>query len=151
MVYAADNTSLIVLRDLLVNGEVKETMEAFWLGIGSQDISKRERRSLSDGFTSRVSACRLTFHRPIDALPLCCCAELRSIVSFSFVLIVSPGNNSLGNLCLVDSLPMTDKTTTHDKLVVETHCDARKVSWEHLLSQSAPNEIQGINRLGLWR
>ena len=29
----ADNPSLIVLRDLPVNGEVKETMEAFGLGI----------------------------------------------------------------------------------------------------------------------
>ena len=33
MVYAADNAPLIVFRDLLVNGEVKETMEAFGLGI----------------------------------------------------------------------------------------------------------------------
>ena len=35
MVYAADNSSissLIVLRDLLVNGEVEETMEVFGLG-----------------------------------------------------------------------------------------------------------------------
>lgn len=27
VVYAADNASFIVLRDLLVNGEVRETME----------------------------------------------------------------------------------------------------------------------------
>lgn len=33
-VYAADN----VLSDLLVNGEVKETMEMFGLGIGNRDI-----------------------------------------------------------------------------------------------------------------
>ena len=33
VVYAADNAPLIVFRDLLVNGEVKETMEAFGLGI----------------------------------------------------------------------------------------------------------------------
>ena len=35
---AADNASFIVLRDLLVNGEVKETIEAFGLGIDSRDI-----------------------------------------------------------------------------------------------------------------
>ena len=38
VVYAADNASLIVLRDLLVNGDVKETMEAFGLGIDNRDI-----------------------------------------------------------------------------------------------------------------
>ena len=38
VVYAADNASLIVLRDLLVNGEVKETMEVFGLGISNRDI-----------------------------------------------------------------------------------------------------------------
>ena len=38
VVYAADKASLIVLRDLLVNGEVKETMEVFGLGIGNRDI-----------------------------------------------------------------------------------------------------------------
>jgi len=39
--YAADNASLIVLRDLLVNGEVKETIEAFGLGIGNRDICEK--------------------------------------------------------------------------------------------------------------
>ena len=38
VVYAADNASLIVLRDLLVNGEVKDTMEVFGLDIGNRDI-----------------------------------------------------------------------------------------------------------------
>ena len=38
VVYAADKASLIVLRDLLVNGEVKETMEVFGLGISNRDI-----------------------------------------------------------------------------------------------------------------
>ena len=38
VVYAADNASLIVLRDLLVNGEVKDTMEVFGLGISNRDI-----------------------------------------------------------------------------------------------------------------
>ena len=33
VVYAADNASLIVPKDLLANGEVKEMMEAFGLGI----------------------------------------------------------------------------------------------------------------------
>jgi hypothetical protein len=42
VVYAADNASLTVLKDLLVNGEVKETMEAFGLGIGKRDIYVRE-------------------------------------------------------------------------------------------------------------
>ena len=50
MVYAADNASLIVLRDLLVSGEVKETMEVFGLGIGSRDICERECHLLPDGF-----------------------------------------------------------------------------------------------------
>ena len=49
MVYAADNASFIDLRDLLVNGEVKETIEAFGLGIGSRDIFERECHPLSDG------------------------------------------------------------------------------------------------------
>lgn len=35
---AADNASLTVLKDLLVNGEVKDIMEAFALGIGNRDI-----------------------------------------------------------------------------------------------------------------
>ena len=38
VVYAADKASLIVLRDLLVNGAVKETMEVFGLGISNRDI-----------------------------------------------------------------------------------------------------------------
>ena len=38
VVYAADNASLIVLRDLIVNGEVKDTMEVFGLGISNRDI-----------------------------------------------------------------------------------------------------------------
>ena len=38
VVYAANNASLIVLRDLIVNGEVKDTMEVFGLGISNQDI-----------------------------------------------------------------------------------------------------------------
>ena len=41
VVYAADNASLIALRDLLVNGEVKERMEVFGLGIGNRDICER--------------------------------------------------------------------------------------------------------------
>jgi len=32
---------LSVIRDLLVNGEVRETMDAFGLDIGSRDISGR--------------------------------------------------------------------------------------------------------------
>ena len=48
--YAVDNASFIVLRDLLVNGEVKETMEALGLGISNRDICEREcHSSLSDG------------------------------------------------------------------------------------------------------
>ena len=42
VVYAADNASLIVLRDLLVSGEVKETMEVFGLGISNRGILLRE-------------------------------------------------------------------------------------------------------------
>ena len=38
VVYAADNASLIILRDLIVNGEVKDTMEVFGLGISNRDI-----------------------------------------------------------------------------------------------------------------
>ena len=38
VVYAADNASMIVLRDLLVNGEIKETMETFGLGVGNRDM-----------------------------------------------------------------------------------------------------------------
>jgi len=49
VVYAADNASFIVLRDLLVNGEVKETMEALGLGIGNRDICERECHPLPDG------------------------------------------------------------------------------------------------------
>ena len=40
--YATDNASYIVLRDLLVNGEVKEAMEAFGLGIGDRGICERD-------------------------------------------------------------------------------------------------------------
>lgn len=52
VVYAADNASLIVLRDLLVNGEVKEAMEAFGLGMGNRDICESERHLCpsDDGF-----------------------------------------------------------------------------------------------------
>jgi len=42
VVFAADSASLIVFMDLLVNGEVNETKEAFGLGIGSRDIYERE-------------------------------------------------------------------------------------------------------------
>jgi len=42
VVYAADNASFIVLRDLLVSGELKETMEIFGLGISNRDILLRE-------------------------------------------------------------------------------------------------------------
>ena len=42
VVYTTDNASSIVLRDRLANGEVKETKEAFGLGIGNRDISKRD-------------------------------------------------------------------------------------------------------------
>jgi len=38
VVYAADNAFLIVIRDLLVNGEVKEATEAFGVGISSRDV-----------------------------------------------------------------------------------------------------------------
>ena len=49
-VYAVDNTSFIVLRDLLVNEEVGGAMEAFGLGIGNRDIYESERHaSLSCG------------------------------------------------------------------------------------------------------
>ena len=41
VVYAADDASFTVLRGLLVNGEVKETMEAFGLGVGNRDICER--------------------------------------------------------------------------------------------------------------
>lgn len=41
VVYAADNASFIVLRDLLVNGEVKGAIERLGLGIDSRDISER--------------------------------------------------------------------------------------------------------------
>ena len=44
---------LVVLRDLLVNGEVKETTEAFGLGIGNRDIWERVCHPLSDG--TRIS------------------------------------------------------------------------------------------------
>ena len=49
VVYAADNASFIVLRDLLVKGEVKETIEAFGLGIGNRDICEKKCHPLSDG------------------------------------------------------------------------------------------------------
>ena len=42
VVYAADNAPFTALGDLLVNGEVKKTMEAFDLGVGSRDICERE-------------------------------------------------------------------------------------------------------------
>jgi len=38
VVYAVDNAFLIILRDLLVNKEVKEAMKIFGVGIGSRDI-----------------------------------------------------------------------------------------------------------------
>ena len=38
VVYAADNASMIVLRDPLANGEIKETMETFGLGVGNRDM-----------------------------------------------------------------------------------------------------------------
>ena len=38
-VLRANSTRFIVLRDLLVNREVKETIEAFGLGIGSRDTT----------------------------------------------------------------------------------------------------------------
>ena len=38
VVYAADNPSMIVLRDPLANGEIKETMETFGLGVGNRDM-----------------------------------------------------------------------------------------------------------------
>ena len=38
MMYAAENTSLIVLRALLVDTEVEETAAAFRLGIGSLTV-----------------------------------------------------------------------------------------------------------------
>ena len=42
VVYAAENASMIVLRDLLVNGEIKETMETFGLGVGNRDMLRGE-------------------------------------------------------------------------------------------------------------
>jgi len=39
VMYAVGDAFLIDLRNLLVNGETKETMETFGLGIGSRDIS----------------------------------------------------------------------------------------------------------------
>ena len=38
VVYTADNASMIVLRDPLANGEIKETMETFGLGVGNRDM-----------------------------------------------------------------------------------------------------------------
>jgi len=38
VVYAVDNAFLIVVRELLVNGEVKEATEAFGVGISSRDV-----------------------------------------------------------------------------------------------------------------
>ena len=47
VVYATDNASFIVPRDPLVNGEVKEMMETFGLGVGNRDVWERD--PLSDG------------------------------------------------------------------------------------------------------
>ena len=41
-VYTADSTSFIFLRGPLVDEEVKETMDAYGLGIGNRDIYERE-------------------------------------------------------------------------------------------------------------
>ena len=38
-VLRAENARFIVLSDLLVNREVKETIETLWLGIGSRDTT----------------------------------------------------------------------------------------------------------------
>ena len=38
VMYAAENASLIVLRDLLVNRKVEEMTAAFWVGIGSLTV-----------------------------------------------------------------------------------------------------------------
>ena len=48
--HAADSAFLITPRDLLVNGEAKEMIEAFGLGIGNRDIYERECHPLSGGF-----------------------------------------------------------------------------------------------------
>ena len=47
--YVVDNAPLTVFRDLLVNGEVKEIMELFGLGIGNRDIYDREWHALPVG------------------------------------------------------------------------------------------------------
>jgi len=49
VVYAVDSASFTFLRDPLVNEEIKETMDAFGLGIGNRDICERECHLLSDG------------------------------------------------------------------------------------------------------
>lgn len=56
VVYAADNASLTVLKDLLVNGEVKEIMELFGLGIGNRDIYER------GGWNDASFACHRVCH-----------------------------------------------------------------------------------------
>ena len=48
VMYAADNKSLIVLRDLLANREVGEMAAAFWLGIGSLTVMAAYHESESD-------------------------------------------------------------------------------------------------------
>ena len=91
--FAANGMSLIVLRDFLVSGKAKETM-------GRRRVSLVEKfeiwrvymrvKVIDRGSSTRVFTCNLTFHRPIDTLPLCYRAE---------ILNVSPGNNSRSNLC----------------------------------------------------
>jgi len=72
VVLAVDSASLIVLRDLLVNGEVKETMETFGLGIGNRDICESERHlgQSDDGFVVSGQSDRPRPTLELEAFPL---------------------------------------------------------------------------------
>jgi len=62
LVYAADNESLNVFRDPLVNGEVKETVEVFGFGMSVVGASSRGSVILcltSDGFIGMSESDRL--------------------------------------------------------------------------------------------
>ena len=69
MVHAADIASLIVLRDLLVDGGVKETMEV------SSIVGASERECLT-GLHESEAECLLVVILPTDALPMYFVVEL---------------------------------------------------------------------------
>ena len=58
-VYAVDNAFLVVLRDILVNKEVKEAMKIFGVGIRSRDILLTGLSLVGDG-SDRLERLRLS-------------------------------------------------------------------------------------------